>query len=174
MYPSQPPTAAFTSVFFPQQVALITVGDNMLPMGYWTVVSKEPFRVLLLMGVGNHSLGLLKKHKEAAMHFMPWSDRERVVRAGYISGRNVNKAETLGFTLLPAEKLKATKLVAGAEGILELVVNRELLNISREFAPFIMDVVAVHGDIGPEQRHPILFLSQESFATLGERWEYKK
>lgn len=174
MYPSQPQTAAFSSVFFPQQVALITVGDNLLPMGYWTVVSKEPFRVLLLMGVGNHSLGLLKKHKEAAMHFMPWSERERVVRAGYLSGRNVNKAETLGFTLLPAEKLKTTRLVAGAEGILELVVNRELLNISREFAPFIMDVVAVHGDISPDQRHPILYLSQESFATLGERWEYKK
>lgn len=174
MFPGQPSTAAFTSVFFPQQVALITVGDNMLPMGYWTVVSKEPFRVLLLMGVGNHSLGLLKKHKEAAMHFMPWSDRERVVRAGYLSGRNVNKAETLGFTLLPAAKLKSTRIVDGAEGILELVVNREILNISREFAPFIMDVVAVHGDIGPEQRHPILYLSQESFATLGERWEYKK
>ena len=146
----------------------------MLPMGYWTVVSKEPFRVLLLMGVGNHSLGLLKKHKEAAMHFMPWSDRERVVRAGFLSGRNTDKAETLGFRLLPAEKLMTTQLVERAEGVLELVINRELMNLSREFAPFIMDVVAVHGEIGPEQRHPILFLSQETFSTLGERWEYKK
>ena len=166
--------APFDTGFFPLNVALLTVGENLMPMGYWTVISKDPFRFLIAMGVGNHSLTLLKKHKEAALHFMPWSERERVVRAGYLSGRNVNKAETLGFTLLPAEKLKTTRLVAGAEGILELVVNRELLNISREFAPFIMDVVAVHGDIGPEQRHPILFLSQESFATLGERWEYKK
>lgn len=146
----------------------------MLPMGYWTVVSKDPFRVLLMMGVGNYSLGLLKKHKEAAMHFMPWSERARVVRAGFLSGRNTNKAETIGFTLLPATKLKFTKLIAGSEGIFELVVNRELSNISREFAPFLMDVVAVHGEVGPEQRHPILYLSQEKFATFGEFWEYQK
>lgn len=174
MFPDQPPTAPFNSLFFPQQIVLVTVGENMLPMGYWTVVSKEPFRVLLMMGVGNYSLGLLKKHKEAAMHFMPWSERERVVRAGYISGRNTNKAALLGFSHTPAHKLKTTQLVTGAEGILELVVNREISHISREFTPFLMDVVTVHGEIGPEQRHPILYLSQETFATLGERWEYQK
>lgn len=174
MFPNQTQSAPFTSVFFPQQVALITVGENMLPMGYWSVISKDPFRVLLMMGVGNYSLGLLKKHKEAALHFMPWADRERVVRAGHLSGRNMNKAQALGYTLSPAEKLKSTLLVDGAEAVLEMVVNRELGNISHEFVPFVMDVVTTHGITNPEQRHPILFLSQESFATLGERWEYPK
>jgi len=46
---------------------LITVVENMRPMGYWTVISNDPFRVLISTGVGKHSLGLLKMYKEAAV-----------------------------------------------------------------------------------------------------------
>ena len=169
-----PITAPFNSRFFPQHLALLTVGENMMPMGYWMVISKEPFRFIIAMGVGNHSLTLLKKHKEAAFHFMPWSERERIVRAGHISGRKINKAEELGFTLRPAEKLQHTKLVEGADSIYEMVVHMELLNISREFVPFVMDVVATHGTVDPCERQPIFYLSVDDFATTGERWQYKK
>ena len=167
-------TAKFDTRFFPQHLLLLTVGENLMPMGYWTVISKDPFRFLICMGVGNHSLLLLKKYKEAALHFMPWSRREQVARAGYLSGREVKKAEVLGFNLLPAEKLQHTRLVEGADCVFETVVFMELFNISREFAPFVLDVVAVHGDVSLAQRQPILYLSQESFSTLGESWEYTK
>ena len=161
----------FTANFFPLHLALLTVGENMMPMGYWTVVSKEPFRFLISMGVGNHSLSLLQKYKEAALHFMPWSERERVVRAGWISGRDMNKAERLGFSLRPAEKLQHTKIIEGANTVFELTVYKELSDISREFLPQVMDVVAVHG-----ARHsdPILFLTRKDFASLGERWRFQK
>lgn len=167
-------SAAFKSAFFPLHLALLTVGENMMPIGYWTAISKNPFRILLSMGVGNHSLLLLKKYKEAALHFMPWNEREKVVRAGYLSGRDVNKAELLDFNLTPAQKLEHTKLVEGADSILEMVVYRELMHLSTEFLPFIMDVVAVHGEINPTERDPILFLSKDHFATTGERWDYER
>jgi len=167
-------TALFTPTFFPLHLALLTVGENLMPIGYWTVISKDPFRFFISMGVGNHSLLLLKKHKEAALHFMPWSDRERVVRAGYLSGRDVNKADELGFSLRKAEKLQHTKLIEGADSTFETVVHRELMNLSREFALFILDVVAVHGDVGPFERQPIIFLSEDRFGTLGEQWEYER
>jgi flavin reductase (DIM6/NTAB) family NADH-FMN oxidoreductase RutF len=168
------PTAPFTSGFFPLHLALLTVGENLMPIGYWTVISKDPFRFLISMGVGNHSLGLLKKYKEAALHFMPWQERERVVRAGYVSGRDVNKAQVLGFELIPAAVLKNTHLVVGADCVFELVVHMELMNVSREFAPFILNVVHVHGGKNPFDHQPIMFYSQEEFATVGERWEYQK
>jgi flavin reductase (DIM6/NTAB) family NADH-FMN oxidoreductase RutF len=167
-------TAKFDTRFFPQHLLLLTVGENLMPMGYWTVVSKDPFRFLICMGVGNHSLLLLKKYKEAALHFMPWSRREQVVHAGYLSGRDVKKAEVLGFNLLPAEKLQHTRLVEGADCVFETLLAMELFNLSREFSPCVLDVVAVHGDTSLAERQPILYLSQESFATLGERWEYTK
>jgi flavin reductase (DIM6/NTAB) family NADH-FMN oxidoreductase RutF len=170
-----PPNAPFDAKYFPLHLALLSVGENMLPIGNWTVISKDPFRFLLAIGVGNHSLMLLKKYKEAALHFMPWQERERVVRAGHLSGRNVNKAEMLGFQLYPAQILKNTRLVQGADSIFELTLHMELMgNLSREFALFVMNVVAVHGELRPDQRLPILYLSQEDFATLGERWTYEK
>lgn len=169
-----PPTAPFAAGFFPQHLALVTVGENLLPMGYWMVISKSPFRFLLCMGVGNHSLTLLRRYKEAALHLMPWAERDRVARAGYVSGRDTNKAQALGFTLSPAEKLQHTRLVAGAEACFELTLLRELPQLSTEFAPLVMEVVAVHQPRPPAERQPILYLAQEDFATLGERWRYEK
>jgi len=174
MMPMPVKTAPFSTQFFPLHLALLTVGDNMMPMGYWTLVSKDPFRFLISMGVGNHSLTLLKKYKEAALHMMPWSERDRVIRAGYVSGRDVNKGELLGFSMRPAEKLTHTRLVDKAEAIFEMVVYREITNISREFAPFVMDVVFVHGKAAPLAADPILYLGQESFAPLGETWMFRK
>ncbi|HET6444085.1 MAG TPA: flavin reductase family protein [candidate division Zixibacteria bacterium] len=168
---SNPDTAPFADKFFPLHLLLLTVGENMMPMGYWTLVSKDPFRFLISMGVGNHSLPLIRKHREVALHFMPWRDREKVVRAGWVSGRDVNKAEYLGFSLRPAEKLVHTQLVEGADTIFETVVHSELEGLSREFAPFVLDVVAVHGKI---HKDPILFLSRKDFATLGDEWKYHR
>ena len=51
-----PPNAPFKAKYFPLHLALLTVGENMLPIGNWTVISKDPFRVLIAMSVGNHSL----------------------------------------------------------------------------------------------------------------------
>jgi len=43
-----------------------------MPIAHWMVISKEPFRFLIAMQLGNHSLTLLHKFQEAAIHFMPW------------------------------------------------------------------------------------------------------
>lgn len=166
-------TAPYAALYFPLHIALLSVGENMMPMGNWTVISKNPFRFLIAMEAGNHSLILIKKYKEAALHFMPWGERERVIRAGYLSGRDVNKVEQLGFELEPAETLEHTRLVKGADHSFEMVMLKELKGLSREFVPFVMDVVAVHGEMSMIDRQPILFLSDKDFATLGEGWRYR-
>jgi flavin reductase (DIM6/NTAB) family NADH-FMN oxidoreductase RutF len=164
----------FNPAFFPQQILLLSVGDNMMPMGYWTAISKEPFRFLICMGVGNYSLTLIKKYREAALHFMDWDQREKVVASGYYSGRDINKSKKFGFELLPASKLKMTKLVAGAITTYETTVFQELLNTSREFCPFILDVVATHGLKSAGSRKPIYYLGNDDFSTTGETWHYNK
>lgn len=93
------------------------------------------------------------------------------MKAGYISGRDVNKAEELGFELDPAQELVHTKLVGGYDSAYETVVNQEIGGLSREFAIFVLDVVAIYGKVSPFRREPILFLSLKKFATMGERWK---
>jgi flavin reductase (DIM6/NTAB) family NADH-FMN oxidoreductase RutF len=169
------PNALYSTGFFPLHLALLSCGENFFPLGYWTVVSKEPFRFLVSVGLGNHTLGLLRKHGECALHFFPWSERERIVRAGYMSGRDVKKAERLGFELLPAEVLQATKLVAGYENAYECKVFAELKDISADHAQFVLDVLVAHENTPAEKTHPILFFSQKTFATVGgDVWNFKK
>ena len=173
MQPTIPSSIApFNARYFPLHLALLSCGENMMPIGNWTVISKEPFRFLIAMQLGNYTLGLVRKYQEVALHFFPWNDRQRVVRAGYLSGSQVNKAQKIGFSLYPAEKLQQTKLVDGADVIFETVVHSELPGLSREFGLFVLDVVYTHGNLNPAQRQPILYLSEKDFATLGERWQY--
>ncbi len=165
--------APFNANFFPQHVMLLTVAENMMPLGYWTVISKEPFRFLVCMQLGNFTLDLLREYREAALQFMPWNDRECVARAGHLSGRDGPKAPRLGYQLIPAERLQHTKLVDGADVTYETLVLQEIEGLSHEFALFVLDVVAISGSVSPLRRDPILYLSQKDFATLGERYKYR-
>ena len=166
--------APYSTQYFPQHVALLTVGENLMPIGHWTVISKEPFRLLLAMELGNYSYELLKKNGKAGFHFFPWKDRYKIIRAGYISGRDFNKAQELGFKFLPADKLEHTKLVEGADAVFEMVVNRQIEGISREFAIYVFDIVATHGNVQPVEHQPIFYLSLKDFTTSGELWRYQK
>jgi hypothetical protein len=126
------------------------------------------------MEMGNYSYELLKKYGEAGFHFFPWKERYKVVRAGYISGRDYEKARELGFTFVPADKLSQTKLVEGADVAFEMVVNRQIEGISREFAIYVFDIVATHGKVKPVDHQPILYQSLKDFTTSGESWRYQK
>lgn len=169
------PGIPYSTGCFPLHLALLSCGENFHPLGYWTVVGKEPFRFLISVGLGNHTLKLLREHQEAALHFFPWSARAWVVRAGYISGRDVNKAQRLNVNLLAAEKLKATKLVEGYENAYECMVLTELKSVSADHAQFVLEVVAAHEEVPAERRDPILFFSQQSFINLsGDRWTFRR
>ena len=169
------PNVPYSTGCFPLHLALLSCGENFHPLGYWTVASKEPFRFLISIGLGNHTLKLLREHKEAALHFFPWSAREWVVRAGYISGRDMNKAQRLNVNLLAAEKLKATKLVSGYDNAYECLVLTELKGVSVDHAQFVLEVVAAHENVPAEKRDPILFFSQQNFTNLrGEQWTFRR
>ena len=134
----------YYSGFYPMHLALLTVTSNLMPMAWWTPISKEPFRFLVAMDRKNHTLSLLREHREAVLNFLPWTERERVVRAGYLTGRKVRKAERLGFHLTPAQQLKHTGVVEGIYAAFELVVVSELQDPAGDHVPFVCDVVHVH------------------------------
>jgi flavin reductase (DIM6/NTAB) family NADH-FMN oxidoreductase RutF len=162
----------YYSGFYPMHLALLTVASNLMPMAWWTPISKEPFRLLIAMDRKNHTLSLLREQQEAVLNFLPWSERERVVRAGYLSGRRARKAERLGFHLTPAQQLKHTGVVEGIYAAFELTVATELQEPAGDHVPFVCDVVHVHRQRRPALGEPILFLGYRDFATLGERWRF--
>ena len=116
-------------------MALLTVASNLMPMVWWTPVSEEPFRLLIAMDRKNHALSLLRGHWEAVLNFLPWSECEPLVHAGYLAGRKVKKAERLGFHLLPARQPKDTEVVEGVYAAFELTVVSALEEPAGEHAP---------------------------------------
>jgi hypothetical protein len=65
-------------------------------------------------------------------------------------------------------------LVKGADIVFETTLFLELPGISHEFAPLVMDVVAMHGEVEPIQRQPILFMKEYEFSTIGEGWQFRR
>ena len=45
----------YYSGFYPMHLALLTVANNLMPMAWWTPISKEPFRLLIAMDRKNHT-----------------------------------------------------------------------------------------------------------------------
>lgn len=165
--------AKYYSGFYPMHLGLLSVATNLFPVAWWTPISKDPFRFLVAVDRKNHSLKLLREHGEAALHFFSYADRERVVRAGYLSGRKHNKAARLGFDLVPATRLETTQIVNGADAVFEMTVREELQRENGDHAPFVLDVVHVHRRRRPATGQPLLFLGYRDFATLGERTRFR-
>lgn len=65
------------------------------------------------------------------------------------------------MSLLPSEKLRGAKLLAGYESAYECAVFQELKGISGDHAQFVLEVVAAQINLPPEKRQPILFFSQK-------------
>ena len=144
-----------------------SVATNLFPGAWWTPVSKQPFRFLVAVDRRNVSLELVRQHGEAALHFFPYAERERIIRAGYLSGRRRNKAASLGSDLIPATRLTVTRIVLGADAIFEMTVRQELADIDGDHAPFTFDVVHVHRGKRPATGSPMLFRGYRELATLG-------
>ena len=167
------PPDAYYAGFYPMHLGLLSVERNVLPVAWWTPVSKAPFRFLVAIDRTNHSLDLLRTHREAVLHFFPFERWQAVVRAGYLTGKRVAKAERLGFTLRPAERLRSTLVVDDAESAFELTVVREVEEPAGDHVPFVFDVVHVHRRTAPARGRPLLFLGWRDFGTIGERVRFR-
>jgi len=161
----------YRSFFYPMHLALLCVGENFMPIAWWTPVSKQPFRFLLAIDRQNHTLTLLRQLGEAALAFPAWQDRAWVVRAGYLSGKRTAKAQKLGVTLRPACRLTHTFVPEGALAGFELQVQEQASD--GDHALFLGEVLHVQGSAQAKSA-PILFLGFRDFAALSsERWRFR-
>ncbi len=163
------PSPRYRASFYPMRLGLLCVGQNFMPIAWWTPVSKHPFRFLLAVDRKNYSLKLLRENGEAALCFLPWEERTWVVQAGYLTGRRCSKAERLGVRLRPAHALEFTFVPEHATAVYEMRVE-ELLS-DGDHALFFGNVLHAEGCPGGKMS-PILFMGFRDFATLGRTWRW--
>lgn len=159
----------YYSGFYPMHLGLLSVATNLFPVAWWTPLSKQPFRLLVAVDRRNYSLELVRQHGEAALHFFPYTERQRIIRAGYLSGRSYTRLQSH-----PGHAPCSDAHTSGCRRDLRDDVRRELADSDGDHAPFIFDVVYVHRGTRPCDRlSPLLFLGFRDFATLGERWRFR-
>jgi flavin reductase (DIM6/NTAB) family NADH-FMN oxidoreductase RutF len=165
--------APYDSGFYPMHLGLLSVATNVMPIAWWTPISKAPFRFLLAIDRKNHSLDLVRARREAVLHFLPFDRRAAVIRAGYVSGRRVRKIDRIGFRTRTSATLRDTVVIEDADAAFELALASEIEEPLGDHVPFVFDVTHVHRVRRPASGRPLLFLGWRDFATLGDRDRFR-
>ncbi|MEI9479234.1 MAG: flavin reductase family protein, partial [Deltaproteobacteria bacterium] len=134
------------TLLFPTPVVLVTCVDeegkpNIITLAWAGVVNTDPPMIGISIRPHRYSHACVKRTREFVVN-LPSEEMVRKVDAcGVISGRDVNKFATMGWTPVPAEKVKAP-LIDECSVQLECQV-KEILSLGTHDL-FIGQVVAVH------------------------------
>lgn len=148
---------------------LVTVGDNIIPIGMVHVFSFKP----LLIGIGvapeRYSHGLLKNSDSFVVNFPTSAQVEEVNFCGEHSGRDIDKFQKTGFTKEPS-------LEVSAPSIKECPVSLEIKKIfEKDFGDhtwFIGEVVRAR--VKKHSKDELLLYWGREYRLPGKVIKYRK
>jgi flavin reductase (DIM6/NTAB) family NADH-FMN oxidoreductase RutF len=96
---------------FPMQAVLVTCNDekgktNIITVAWHAPISKSPALYGISVAPSRYSHELIEKTKEFVVNFVPFELLDKLHLCGKKSGRNINKIDETGLTLIPGEKVK--------------------------------------------------------------------
>jgi len=161
---------------FPMQTVLVSCNDekgntNLITLAWHTPISRNPPLYGISVSPKRHSYSLIKKSKEFAINFMPYSEVEAAHFCGTHSGRNTDKLCRTGLTLIPSQALTAPLIKEGYAHLeCELIKTTTL----GDHTLFVGKVVAVSADenafeknlLRTDRVHPIYYIGQNQYTTL--------
>ena len=122
---------------------------DVMTMSWHMMVEFEPPLVACVVSRANHSFAALRATKECVIAIPAVKLAPKVVGVGNCSGRDLDKFERFGLTLVPAERV-APPLVAECFANFECkVVDTRLVS---KFNLFVLEVIKAWTD--PAQKHP--------------------
>jgi flavin reductase (DIM6/NTAB) family NADH-FMN oxidoreductase RutF len=136
------PLAEVYQLLEPGPVVLLATAHrgraNLMPMSWHMMVEFTPPLVACIVSGANHSFTALRRSREAVIAIPAAELASTVVKAGNVSGRDVDKFERLGLTPIPARRVSAP-LVAECFANLECrVVDTRMVG---RYNMFILEVV---------------------------------
>jgi len=131
---------------YPESVVLITTADgrgrtNIMSVGWYTIVSSEPWMFLVGIDSGAFTYDLIRKTREFNVAFPDETMAAAVLLAGTVHGHQRNKLEETGLRTQPAIKIKAP-LIAKAVANFECRLVKTLK--PGDCPLFIGEIVAAH------------------------------
>lgn len=135
-----------TTLLFPTPVVLVTTVDeagkpNIITLAWTGVVNSDPPMVGISIRPGRHSYELVKRGKEFVVNLPSESLVRGVDACGLLSGKETDKFREMGWTPIPAEKVKPP-LIEECAVQLECQVRQQIPLGSHDL--FLGEIVAVH------------------------------
>jgi flavin reductase (DIM6/NTAB) family NADH-FMN oxidoreductase RutF len=146
----------------PRIAALLTCGDNIMPLAWHMPVSKSPFRYAVAIRSENHTHTLIKENKEFALNFLDIAYQHAYQVCGEVHGQNIDKFELSGLHKKGASSIQST-LIEEAYMIYECTLI-DIINYG-DHDIFIADVNLILNKETKEVE-PTLFMGKGYYDTV--------
>jgi len=93
---------------FPQTVAVIGVGRNLMPAAWHTPISAKPPLYGILVSPKRYTYELLKSEKGFTVNFLTHKQADLIAKLGSTSGRDVDKLSRFNIATEPADRVSGT------------------------------------------------------------------
>jgi len=149
----------------PRLSALLTCGNNIMPLSWHMPVSKSPFRYAVAVREENHSHTLLKKNRKFALNFLDVSYQHAFQLSGEVHGKDIDKFDLCRLTPKKAMTID-TDLIQEAYMIYECTVVDIISYGDHDL--FIADVNVILNK-EKDDIDPTLFLGRGYYDTLSDK-----
>ena len=146
----------------PRIAALLTCGDNIMPLAWHMPVSKEPFRYAVAIRNENYTHTLIKERREFALNFLDIAYQHAYQVCGETHGEHIDKFKRSGLGKKKAVTIEST-LIEEAYMIYECTLN-DIINYG-DHDIFIADVNLILNNEA-EDVNPTLFMGKGYYDTL--------
>lgn len=156
----------------PNPFALITSGkgeeSNIMALSWWTFVSNRPPMLAVCLSSKGYTHELIDDTGEFGVHLVGDEFREKALKCGQCSGKNIDKIKELEFSMRDADQIR-TKLISGCIAALECRTVSKT-EVADHFL-YIAEIVRIHKESDAKQ-----LLAWEGYRYLSTitKWQDSK
>jgi flavin reductase (DIM6/NTAB) family NADH-FMN oxidoreductase RutF len=161
---------------FPMQTILVTCNDsdgktNIITLAWHTPISRDPPLYGISVSPKRYSYGLIEKHKEFVVNFIPFRLVEAAQFCGTHTGRVNDKIAETGLTLIPSKTVSVPSINEGYAHIECILVQNVKLGDHHLLVGKVTAVTANENAfkddlLRTEYIQPLYYIGDNSYTTL--------
>lgn len=139
--------------------------DNIMTLGWHTVLEFSPSLVGCMITAGNHSHAMIRDSGECVINLPTSALVDTVVRIGNCTGEDTDKFTAFGLTRAKAKKVEAP-WIAECHAHLECRLHDDILVESYNF--FIFEIISAHAATSPRNPETLHYRGDGLFNLSGK------
>jgi len=158
---------------FPQTVAVIGVGKNLMPAAWHTPISAKPPLYGVLISPKRYTYEILPEHEGFTVNFLMKDQAELIAQLGSTSGRDIDKLSEFGIAIRNAEKIKGV-IMSASYGAYEC--RKYALHEYGDHFLLVGQILSIHVNremlleqnlVDENRVRPVLYFGKDRYLTIG-------